>query len=210
MALAIMLFVSHFASAEEPKTGWKLETVAISSGDSPIASGITAMVEVAKGRFLVQSAFQHEQAWVVAGSKIGKVGKAKTDTSFRGFAGAAVGHFQGAPWAGPYLWLKKPITKDVAVSMLQWPAVFAWDPRSRKGEYNPEWARVGYVMVYQLDIGPVGLFYSGLDYLDDPWNNLPGVSLKHKFQKEFTISASATRNTNKREWMFLIGATWEP
>lgn len=89
--------------------------------------------------------------------------------------------------------------------------MYFWNPRSREAlPPNTEWAKIGYVMVYQLDIGPVGLFYSGLDYLDDPWNNLPGVSLKKKFQKEFTVSASATRNMNKQRWMFLIGAAWEP
>lgn len=210
MALAIMLVASYFASAEEPKEGWKFESVGISSGDSPIASGITATIEVAKKRFLVQAAFQHEQAWVISGWKLGKIGQEKTETSFRGYAGAAVGHFQGAPWGGPYLWLKKPFSKNLAVSTLHWPGVFAWNPRSREGEYNPEWAKIGYVMVYQVDIGPVGLFYSGLNYLHDPWNDLPGVSLTAKPRKDFSLVASATRNTNKKEWMFLIGATWEP
>lgn len=118
-ALATMLFASFMSLAEEPKSGgWKLETVSVSSGDSPIASGITGLVEVSRGRLLVQTAVQHEQAWVISGWRLGKIGQEKTETSFRGYAGSAVGHFQGAPWAGPYLWLKKPITKDVAVSML--------------------------------------------------------------------------------------------
>ncbi|MEK7600688.1 MAG: hypothetical protein AAB463_01875 [Patescibacteria group bacterium] len=210
--LALIGAIPSPISAQESKKGdWKFEAVSISSGDSPIASGITASVDLVRGRFGVQAAFQHEQAWLIAGRKLGKMDSEKTATSYDGFIGLSAGHFQGAPWGGPYLTLNKPLSKHVSVSTLQWPGFFAWSPRGRDGRpLNVEWAKIGYVMVYQITAGPVGVFYSGLNYLDDPWNDLPGVSVTHNLRKDFSLSASATWNSNKSEWMFLVGAVWKP
>lgn len=209
--LVIVVILSNSVSAQEPKKECRgLESVAITSGDSPIASGITVSAWVVCGRLRVEAAFQHEQAWIITGYKLGKLGAEKTPSSYEGFAGLAVGHFQGAPWGGPYLSIKKRLGL-VSISTLQWPGVYVWQPRSREGyPPNTEWALIGYVMVYQVDIGPVGIFYSGLDYLDDKWNHLPGISITKKLWSNFSLSGTATWNNNRDEWMFLIGATWEP
>lgn len=206
--LAALVSVPLTASAQTG--GYKFYSLTVSSGDDPIASGITGIVQFTNERNrLIEIAVQQEQAWVIYGQKFGK-------KSVSGLLGASVGHFQGAPWAGPILTLNVPVAKvagqQVSVRTMQWPGVFLWEPRDWKndGVPNPESVFIGVLANVGLDIGPIGLTYSKLNFLDEPWNTLPGVSYTTSIQKDFSVTGSATWNSNKEKWMLYVGLTWKP
>lgn len=197
-------------SASAQSEGYKFYSLTVSSGDDPISSGITGIVQFANERDrLVEVAVQHEQAWIIYGQKF------KTK-SLSGFIGASIGHFQGAPWTGPFLTLNMPIVKiagqQFTARTMQWPGVFAWEPRDWKndGVPNPESVPGVVLASFGLDIGPVGLTYSKLNFLEEPWNTLPGVSYTKEIQKDFSVTGSATWNSNKEKWLFYVGLTWNP
>ena len=205
--LVLMLGVSSSVAAQD--SGFRVSSVTVSSGDDPISSGLTGIIDLTnkKENRLLQIAVQQEQAWVLYGPKF-KIGKVE------GVVAGSVGHFQGAPWAGPFASLNIPVAKNVAFSTLHWPGMFPWEPRNWKtrndGIENPESIYKGYVGSARLDIGPVGLVYSWQNFLDEPWNELPGVAYTAKVRDDFSVSGSATWNNNAEKSMFYVGATWRP
>ena len=92
--------------------------------------------------------------------------------------------------------------------------MFPWEPREWKtendGVENPERLFKGYLGSAQVDIGPIGLVYSWQNFLDQPWNELPGVVYTAKVREDFSVSGSGTWNNNAEKWMFYVGATWRP
>lgn len=190
--------------------GYKFYSLTVSSGDDPISSGITGIVQFTnKQNRLIEVAVQQEQAWVTYGQKFSK-------KSVNGLVGASVGHFQGAPWAGPILILSVPVGKiagqQIMARTMQWPGFFAWEPRDWKndGMQNPERLFVGILGNVGLDIGPIGLTYSKLNFLDEPWNTLPGISYTKAIQRDFSVTGSATWNSNQKKWLLYAGLTWKP
>ena len=198
-----LLLAMPIAEAE-----FKIKSITVSSGENPISSGLTGIVQLTnENRRLLEVSVQQEQAWVLYGSKF-KLG------SVEGVAAGSVGHFQGAPWAGPFISLRVHVAKNVTFSTFSWPAIFPWEPKNWKTENdgieNPERLFKGYIGSAQVDIGPVSFVYSWQNFLDEPWNELPGVVYTTKVREDFAVSGSATWNNNAEKWMFYIGATWTP
>lgn len=211
LALIVCLFANLTLAQEAKDKGFGFTSVTISSGEDAISSGITGVVELEnQKKELIQIAVQAEQAWVLFGKKfnIGKVD---------GTAAGSVGHFQGAPWVGPFLTLEAPIGKiggqDIRLFTMQWPAFFiGWEPRNWKndGVKNPENLLMGYLADFELLVGPIGLTYVKLNFLDDPWNTLPGMSYTQKVREDLDVKGSVSRSMNAKKWFFYIGATWKP
>ena len=182
----------------------------MSSGEDPISSGITSIgqFENEKGR-LAEIAVQAEQGWFKWGSRF-KLGPVK------GLLAGALGHFQGAPWGGPFLTLDLPIGKvmgqEISVGTMQWPRVFfVNEPRGHVNDGKPA-NKSDVYSVYlgsvNLSAGPINLTYSKLSFLDDPWNSIPGVSFTKSVRKDVSVTASVSRNVNRKEYMYYVGATW--
>ena len=208
VAMAFVVFTSQPALAQNE--GFKPYSLTVSSGDDPISSGITGIVQFTNEKDrLVEVAVQQEQAWFIYGQKFKK-------SSFSGTLGASIGHFQGAPWAGPILAMSMSVGKvagrEVSIRTLQWPGFFVWEPRSWKNDSVPnnEAVFLGLLTNVGMDIGPIGLTYSGLNFLNEPWNTLPGVSYTGSVRKDVSVSGSVTRNINKERWLFYVGLTWKP
>lgn len=188
---------------------FRVSSVTVSSGDDPVSSGITGILDLTnmKESRLLEVAVQQEQAWVLYGPKF-KMGKVEAVVA------GSVGHHQGAPWAGPFASLNVPVAGNVTFSTFHWPGVYVWEPKDWKTENdgikNPERLLIGYIGSARLDIGPVSLVYSWQNFLDEPWNELPGVAYTAKVRKDFSVSGSTTWNNNAEKWMFYIGATWQP
>lgn len=204
LVLVFVIPMSAFA-----QDNFRVSSVTVSSGEDSISSGLTGIIDLTnkKDSRLLEVAVQQEQAWVLYGPKF-KMGKAE------GVVAGSIGHFQGSPWAGPFVSLSMPVAKNVSLSTFHWPGLQAWEPRDWKtendGVKNPESLLFGYIGSARLDIGPVGLVYSWQNFLDDPWNELPGVAYTAKVRKDFSISGSATWNNNAEKCMFYLGATWKP
>ena len=162
----------------------------------------TSKDEALYGEFAVQP----EQAWLVWGKAFhGKV---------NGFFAPSVGHFQGAPWAGPYLSLSAPIARvggqDLSVGTFHWPAFFPmYEPAKWRndGKKNPERVKVGYLANVNISWGPVTLNQSLLNFLDDPWNSLPGIALDLPLTGMVRGNFGYTRNVNARKDMWVMGVT---
>lgn len=194
---------------EEKSEAWKFTSVAVSAGEDALSSGITGSVwlENEKKGQILNAVVQHEQGWIVYGRRM-KWGRVTMDV-----AGSA-GHFQGAPWAGPYLAASMPIGRicgnKVSAGALHWPGVYLREPDSRKGTLPDGAIAFGSVSSAHLNIGRVALVFSELKYLRDPWNPLPGIAYTQKIRKDFALSASVTRNVNAKRWMYYVGTAWSP
>ncbi len=205
----VAALVASVASAQTAQEGCQFETVAASAGDDPVSSGITGTVWLKCGTRQLNIAVQHEQGWILYGKEF-KVGKV------RGVFAGFIGHFQGAPQGGLYLTLDAPLGKiagqEVAVGTLQWPGAFLWEPKGSKedGIPNPERLNSAFLSNFSLSIGPIGLEYSWLNFLDEPWNRIPGVSYTQKVRKDFSVRVSMGYNTNGGKWLPCIRATWSP
>jgi hypothetical protein len=214
LALSTIFLTAAAAAAQTPASepeNWTFTSVTVSSGEDALSSGITGSVwlkhepKKAELNFTVQQS----QAWVI-------VGRSFRLKSAKGLIAGSAGHFFGEPWVGPYFSLEVPLGKvagqPVSASTMQWLVLNAWEPDQWKydGTKNTEPLYLGILTSYQVNIGPIGLVASWLNFLDDPWNFLPGVSYTQKVRKDFSITGSVTRNTVAEKWMFYLGATWNP
>ncbi len=208
VVVAFLVLALAVPSATFAQQGFQVTAVTVGSGENPLSSGLTGTIQLTneKDRFL-EVTVQEEQAWVLYGPgfRMGKVS---------GIVAGSIGHFQGAPNAGIVLSLNVPVAENVSFSTLQWPGVFPWEPRDWKTENdwaeNPERILKGYLGSVQMDVGPVGLVYSWQNFLDEPWNELPGVVYTAKVREDLSVSGSGIWNNNAEKWMFYIGATWRP
>jgi len=206
----VVALVASTVQAQTPRSGWELEKMIGSAGEDPVSSGITLSGWLLNGNQVFNITVQHEQGWLMYGRKF-KVGRVK------GTLTGVVGHFQGAPWAAPYLSMDAPLGtvagQEISISTLQWPGVFLWEPKGSRDDGkppNPESLYAVFLTSYQVNVGPVGFVYSWLNYLDEPWNRLPGVSFTQKIRHDFSVTASMTYNTNAKKWLPYIGGTWTP
>jgi hypothetical protein len=91
--LALLVLVSTQVAAQDK---YKVSAVSVGSGETPISSGIAASVDLtSEGGGYMQVMAQAEQAWFMIG-KDWKIDAVKCSLY------ASIGHFQSAPWAGPY------------------------------------------------------------------------------------------------------------
>ncbi|HXK36657.1 MAG TPA: hypothetical protein VJ553_03690 [Candidatus Paceibacterota bacterium] len=210
MAMAVLMSTVSWAQAPDPE-GWQFSSLTVSAGEDALSSGIAGSLwmDNQEKHTTFNVVVQQEQAWFLCGRRF-TVGKLK------GTVAGSTGHFMGVPWIGPYLDLAMPLGtvagQEVVVSTMQWPIINAWEPDKWKndGVKNPESLYIGFLTSYQVTVGPVGISYALLNFLDDPWNELPGVSYTQKIRKDFSVMGSVTRNGNAKKWMFYIGATWNP
>src|SRR3989344_3983059 len=93
---AAYLFVSHVAFAQN--TGYKFDSMTISSGQNAISGGLTGTARFVKNdtRYM-EVTVQQEQGWLMYGRKF------KSGSGFNGLILGSAGHFQGSPWVGPFL-----------------------------------------------------------------------------------------------------------
>lgn len=212
MILALALLASpSTVLAQEPGDGFRVTMVSVGSGESPIASGLTATVDLMnEDKILVEITAQQEQAWFMVGKEFA-LGKA-TFT-----AAGTVGHFQGAPWVAPYLYLSVPVVEvkgqKVSVSVLEWPGFFIGrEPEEWRNDNVPNVERmmVGWFTMGQVSVGGFGLTYTYLNFMNDQTNLLPGVSYTRKIRSDLEATGSVTWDSNGEKAMYYIGATWRP
>ncbi|TSC70911.1 MAG: hypothetical protein CEO12_36 [Parcubacteria group bacterium Gr01-1014_46] len=212
--MAMTLFsLTSFASATAQDGGYKVSAISVGSGETPISGGISASVDLTteSGGFM-QVMVQSEQAWFM----IGKDWKfSRSRCSFYG----SVGHFQSAPWVGPYagctLVLANLGGQEVSISALTWPGFYiGWEPKNWRtaedGVENPESLKAGYFSVASLNLGRVSVSIAHLNFLDDKTNILPGVAYTQKVRSDMDVSGSFTWNSNSDSPMFFVGASWHP
>lgn len=195
------------AAAQQDSKNMSLKSISIGSGRDAIASGIvgTAIFESSDGTRFGDFTVQPQQAWLTYGRNYTEPGVKLT-------LGGTIGHFQSAPWIGPYVNLSFLVTEKVSITGLYWPAVFAWEPSDWKndGVKNPESFAFGNFGMVSIGTDRVKLTYAMLDFLDDPFNRLPGISISAPYSERMTFSANSTWNTVAEEWMFYMGMTWSP
>lgn len=215
-AVVVMaLFSAPAAFAQDPEgapsKGFCITSVSAGSGDSAISSGLVGIVRFGNvNDRTVEVAVQQDQAWVIFGPKF------KLGNRVKGYVGASAGHMQGSPWIGPYfdaeVELGRLAGQKVSISTMHWPCLFPfYEPSGWKNDGKPanqEKVFLGYLMSYQVSFGPLGLTYARLNFLDDPWNDLPGVVFTQKVMDGVKVTGSATYNNNARKWMYFIGASW--
>lgn len=193
----------------------RISGISIGSGQDPISSGISAAVRFESrdsaryGEFVVQN----EQAWLVYGKQWhGKLS---------GFATASAGHFQGAPWVGPYAALSwKPFQvagQDISFNTFHWPVLFFaneprhWEDAKTK---NPEDLSIGYLGSFGVSWGPIAVNYATLDFLHEKINSLPSVTfelpLAETIAGKVKSNISYTWNTNDKHAMYFMGITFSP
>ncbi len=205
MVVLALLGFTQVSSAQR-----RISSVSLGSGEGAIASGITGVVRFEKPDSSEYSEFalMQEQAWFVMGKNVhGRIS---------GFVAASVGHYQGSPWVGPYVVLGTTLARingrDLRIGTFQWPAFYPYEPRSFKedGVKNPENVLVGYLGDLNLSYGPVTVAYAKLNFLDQPWNDLPSIAVTTPLLEDITVSSSWTRNTNAKRNMWYMGLNWTP
>ncbi|MGE5297782.1 MAG: hypothetical protein ACM3KM_01315 [Acidobacteriaceae bacterium] len=212
VALFFLFVPSVFAQEEEEKPkGFQVSFVSAGSGEDAVSSGLVGTLQLTnEKRTFVEVTAQQEQAWVVVGKKLG-------NSRYSAAIGGSAGHFQGSPWIGPYGTAEVSLGhlggQRVAASTLQWPCFFAWEPKSWRFENdgkpeNTQKMFVGYISSFELSVGPVGLTYARLWFLDEPANDLPGLKYTAKVMRNISVSGSTTYNGNTGKWMFFVGASW--
>lgn len=212
--LAIIVIISTVASAQtqdQTKSGYNITEIAVGSGEDAVSSGLSGRIRLEnENKKVFEIVLQVDQAWTMFGPKF-KIRK------LEGLLAGSVGHLQGAPWAGAYLNLSVPIGKvlgqDVSLSTIQWPIFFGWEPTGWKNDGKPpntESMFAAYLAIFQANVGPIGVAYTKLNFLDDSWNTLPGVSYTQNIRKDISVTGSTSWNGNAQKWMFYLGTTWSP
>lgn len=187
-------------------TKYEIRSVSVSSGESAIISGLSIgiQLEPKSKSMLMDFTVQSEQAWLMVGPQWHK-GEAKAVLT------GDIGFLKGAPWTGLFATLDIPLDSvagvPIAAGTTQWPAwFFLRKPDGRESDKSS----IGYFGDVHASIGPLRISYSLNKFLDEPWNELPGVSYTVKARENLSISASATWNNNKERWMFWMGTSWTP
>lgn len=195
-------------TTEEPK-GWKFESLTVSSGEDALSSGIAGSLWLYNERenLSFNAVVQHEQSWIIVGKRY-TVGAVTLEP------GVSFGQFQREPWVGPYLTASAPGPKlfgmpTRATSML-WPIVLFREPDAWRndGVMNPESLLTGTYAEVGVWVGPVNVFFGGLDFLDDPKNKLPGIAFQPAIGEHWSARVSATHNHTTGRMMYLIGITY--
>lgn len=206
LSVLVLGMISQAALAEDKK--FSVQSLTVSSGEDAVAGGLTGILQLTNKRNdLLEFAVQQEIAWLIGGRKL-KIGKS-TDLVIAG----SLGHHQGSFWVGPFVSVSRPLAKKVSVSSFYWPGWYPTrEPRNWKNDNKPnrEGMFVGHLASATVDVGPIGLTYSWQDFLNEPPNELPGISYSLAVRKDLGLRGSATWNNNAQSWMWYLGATWRP
>lgn len=209
MMVCVALMMVSVASAQD---SFKVTTVSIGSGETPITGGVSASVDLSTetGGY-IQIMAQSQQAWFMMG-KDWKFGSGHKCSLY-----GSVGHFQSAPWVGPYagcnLNVAKVFGQDVVIGALTWPGWYIGrEPMDwqNDGVKNTEATYVGYFSMATASIGALQLSLSHLNFLDEPTNWLPGVGYNQKVRSDTEVTGNVTWNPNADRAMYYIGVVWHP
>lgn len=201
-----LLLVASMSSVMLAQAGsWGITSISFGSGRSPVASGIsvTTLFAPRDNSFYGDFTIQSDQAWLVLAKNFGKYAT----------VGGSTGYIQDASWIGPYVQLSTPSVSKTKLSALVWPIYFGEEPEHwrNNGIENPETLKAGNFAQISLSVGRFAANYAWLDFLDDPTNWLPGVGYSAPLMRmpNLDLSASVTRNTQAKQWMYFMGATWK-
>lgn len=209
VVVALVLLGSITAVAQD---GYKVSTVSVGTGQTPISSGVSAFVDLTteKGGFLEVMA-QAEQGWLMGGHDW-KSASGNTCSLYW-----SVGFFQEAPWVGPYAGCTVKVGnlagKDVKLGAMTWPGFYIGkEPRdwANDGHKNPESLKAGWFETASVSAGGLSVSLAHLNFLDDPTNWLPGVGYSQTVGGGVDLSGSMTWNKNAEKMMYFVGATWHP
>ncbi len=206
LVLVLMSFLSTSAGAQDK---YKVSSVSVGSGDTPISSGLAVSVNLTtEGGGFMQVMAQAEQAWFM-------IGKDWTGDTLKCSLYASVGHFQSAPWAGPYAGCTAKLAKvrgnDVTAGIMTWPGFYIGrEPRNWRndGRKNPESVLAGYFSTASVGVGGFQASLSHLNFLDEKTNWLPGIGYTQKVRSDVSVSGSVTLNSNAKQAMYFLAATW--
>ena len=205
LAILSSALIPQLTQAQAP---YELETLLVSSGSDPITSGVAGVARFRNraGRFAEISA-QSENGWVSYGQYF-----AKGDLTL--VTAGAVFHIQKALGVGLRFDASVPLSEWAILDLAYWPGLLFEEPEDWKtkndGVENPESLFHGQFGGVRLRIGPVQLSYYMLNFLDEPWNELPGASYTWAFRGDLAASLSMTWNNNDQDWLPWIGLTWSP
>lgn len=205
LALLSSVLVPRLA---QPQAPYELETLLVSSGSDPITSGVAGIARFRNrdGRFVELSA-QSSNAWASYGQYF-----PKGDLTL--VAEGAVFHFQKALGVGLRFDASLRLSESVNLGLAYRPGLLFEEPEDWKtendGVENTESAFHGQFGGVRLRIGPVQLSYYMLNFLDEPWNELPGVSYTWAIRDDVAASLSATWNSNDQDLLPWIGLIWSP
>lgn len=188
---------------EDEDDKYDLEWVTGSSGVDATSSGFAVTGQLKSEKWLFTFSAQSEKAWV---RQVRKLGIGVLEFNF----GWSFGHSYGALCVGPFASIEVPITKSVTFSSFHWPGIYSEEPEPWKTENdgvpNPERFPTVHMSSFRADIGPFNIgsfavFYSLLNFLDQPWNELPGIEYTlPEFETDFgklEIIVSGTLNGNE-------------
>ncbi len=215
-AIIICLMASCMETlVQAQESGYKVASVTVGSGESPITSGIFATMQLKnEGCGFIEVTAQESQAWFMHGCDK-KFGPVRTNLYW------SIGHLGGAPWIGPYLAATVPIAKigkqEVSITGLTWPGFFLGrEPNGWRteddGVENPEALLAGWFELVSLNIGRVSLTASHLNYLDSPNVYLFGVEYTQPLNGRVSVKGSVNWYQAKvkedRRPMFALSGTW--
>lgn len=198
IAMSAML-VAFVTLANSAKAQIKVTGISAGTGETTLSSGLVGVVTLAPqdGSRYIELGVTEVMGWAAYGPKF--------NGAIKGFATMSVGHFLGAPWAGPYIALSTNVG-PISVGTYQWPSVFFWKPQGFEDAHTL-WGHVGGVgATYKA----VTLSYALNKFMDDPWNPLPGAAVSLPLTNDINLDSSATWNTDQEHWMFYIGGKWMP
>ncbi len=208
---AVMMLLVLVSTQVAAQDKYKVSSLSVGSGDTPISSGLAVSVNLASesGGFM-QVMAQAEQAWFM-------IGKDWKKDAVKCSLYASVGHFQSAPWAGPYAGCTARLAKvggnDVTAGIMTWPGFYIGrEPRNWRndGRKNPESVLAGYFSTASVGVGGFQASLSHLNFLDEKTNWLPGIGYTQKVRSDVSVSGSVTWNGNAEAAMYFVGATWYP
>ena len=205
--VALALVVTPINSSAQTILGLKLESITVGSGEDPLSSGITGVADFgsSNGKIFGEFVVQPEQAWAILARNI-------EHGNFSATIGGSVGHFQAAPYIGPYLFTGFALSQNVKLTGLYWPALFAWEPYNWKNDDRPtdEDVAIGNFGIVGIELGndyKIKFNVAGLNFMNDPTNWLPGGSVTVPIANQISWTSAATRNRNGEAWMFYMGIT---
>ncbi len=204
----VVLSSTLIPQLSQAQASYELETLLVSSGSDPITSGVAGIARFRNGdgRF-GEISVQSETAWLAYGQFF-----AEGDLTL--VTAGTISHVQMAPGVGLRFDASVRLSELASLDLSYWPGLLFEEPEDWKtendGVENTESLFHGQFGGVRLRVGPVQLSYYMLNFLDEPWNELPGVSYTWAFRDDLAASLSVTWNNNDQDWLPWIGLTWSP
>lgn len=176
--------------------GWEINSVSIGTGDGPVSSGLSIVIDYKKeSEYLLQFNFQQEIASIIYGKFI-----SSPNFKMKIMSTLSTSIVKGTPSLGPFIIVSMPLI-GYELKIIQWPVIFLWEPKNRSEQKS----LIGYFSKFEMktEMG-FSFSYSFQKFLDDPWNQMPGIEHLIKIGEKTSVSGSATWNSNREEWMLFL------